>query len=222
MNVNSITATTNYSNSPSFQAKILNYGKIYRTLETAPFIRIGDNKAHRLKQLEGMKKLIDNAGDKYTNILPEITKNVQGSYIWSNKTYYKIDVTNSRFPGLKYTENLDMFTGALDHSGINERMLDKLTFEYQDKTADFAADYTNESIKKLETKFLAKISLAAGKLPSEILKMFGVKSEYWDEIAKSAAKTELKFTPESLKSAQEEFQKSYTEFLKRNEKSVAV
>ena len=91
MNVNSITATTNYSNSPSFQAKILNYGKIYRTLETAPFIRIGDNKAHRLKQLEGMKKLIDNAGDKYTNILPEITKNVQGSYIWSNKTYYKID-----------------------------------------------------------------------------------------------------------------------------------
>ena len=68
-------------------------------------------------------------------------------------------------------------------------------------------------IRELETKLLAKISLAAGKMPLDVLKMYRVETPYWKEIANDAAKTVLSLTPEELIAEQKEFQKHYAEFL---------
>lgn len=215
MQVNSITASlnnTNYSG-PAFGANILNYDQIYNNLKTTPLLRVGDDRSFRLNKLEGMKKLINKAGDKLTNILAVTTGQEGSLYSPNSKTLYRIDVTNDRFPNLKYSENLDMYSGTLDSSRINEQILDKLTDEYVIKSAPRAEAFTKKSIKELETKLLAKISLISGKLPSEVLEMFGIKSSYWKEIAEDALKTTLPLSPEELVAGQKEFQNSYAEFL---------
>ena len=218
MNINPISLQTNSTAyKPSFKANILNYNQIYNKLEHS-FLRVGDDRAHRISQLKGMKALIEKAGDKLTNILPVIERNEGGYPSWGRKTYYKIDVTNDRFPNMKYTEHLDMYSGALDVSGLNEMMLDKLTEQYVDKSSPVAEKTTKESIKKLETRFLAKISLAAGKMPQEVLKMFGVISPYWNGIAEAASKTELKIDPKTLVQEQQEFKKNFELFLNSRKK----
>ena len=215
MQINPISPKHNFSiySKPAFKANILNYEQIYTNLKTTPIIRVGDDRSYRLIKLEGIKKLINSAGDKLTNIFLMITGHQAGMYSHGRKTLYKIDVTNERFPNMKYSEKLDMFSGSLDPSGESEQILDKLTDEYVIKTAPRAEAFTMKRIRELETKLLAKISLAAGKMPLDVLKMYRVETPYWKEIANDAAKTVLSLTPEELIAEQKEFQKHYAEFL---------
>ncbi len=199
---------------PAFQARLVNYESIRKSLEGSLKLTAKE-KSVRLKKLDEMKNLIDLAGDSGTDIKIELQK-LAAPYEYVPKAHYLIEITNKKFPELKYTEKLEFLRNKMDENQLNEKVLDMITDECVSKTSEIAQFFTNITLQKFESKLLADISLAAGKLPLEVLKIFGIKSAYWEEIADTASRLKFQTSASELFLKQKNFKKVYSKFLNNN------